>query len=55
MLTEPAKVKLKDIKIIPYRASTTRQIPILYQGQANTYVKKLIDQGIITKVTEPTP
>ena len=28
ILTEPGKVKLKDTKIIPYRASTTRQIPI---------------------------
>ena len=32
ILSEPAKVKLKDTKIIPYRVSTTRQIPIQYQG-----------------------
>ena len=35
ILTEPAKVKLIDTKIIPYRASTTRQTPIRYQGQAD--------------------
>ena len=55
ILTEPTKVKLKDTKIIPYRASMTSQILMRYQGQADAYIKKLIDQGIITKVTEPTP
>ena len=30
ILTEPTKLQLKDTKIIPYRASTTRQIPIQY-------------------------
>ena len=40
------------MKIISYRASATRQIPLRFQSQADAYVKKLIDQGIIT---EPTP
>ena len=31
------------------------KIPIHYQGEADAHIKKLIDQGMITRVTEPTP
>ena len=54
ILMEPTKVKLKDATVTPYRVSITRQIPLRYQAQADAYIKKLIDQGIITKVREPT-
>ena len=55
ILTDPTKINLRDTKITQYRASTTRQIPLRYQAQADAYINKLIDQGIITKVSQPTP
>ena len=34
ILTDPIYTKLWDTKITPYRASTTRQIPLRYQAQS---------------------
>ena len=49
----PAKKEMDLQGETPYKASTTRQIPLRYQAKAEAHIADLIKKGRIAKVTEP--
>ena len=49
----PAKIDVDLKGETPYKALTTRQIPLRYQAKAEEHIADIINKGRITKVTEP--
>ena len=52
---DPVKIELKEgVKSKHKPATTTREVPIYYEKEAKKQIKKILEEGLIVEVTEPT-
>ena len=52
---DPVKIELKEgVKNKHKPATTAREVPIYYEKTAKEQIKKMVEEGVIVEVTEPT-